>query len=203
MEATKMPIIPLPSIARSPAKRGSRTYHPLRKLKHEQEDRATSTLLNTFSAHSTILGVIEFIETILRHHQRLGTDLTTQQRIQSAIARFKLGATYVIPSRKGPPQLKVGSWARGLLPATLQQALMFTGKTFFVMSGGRLNPKIVAHVCMLMRIEYDPNQRGVFYCVTEHCVAHDAVFEMTLEWNRRMKAADAVIEEVSDDELEE
>ena len=203
MEATTMPIIPLPSIARSPAKRGSRTYHPLRKLKHEQEDRATSALLNTFSAHSTILGVIEFIETILHHHQRLGTDLTTQQRIQSAIARLKLGATFVIPSRKGPPRLRIGSWAQGLLPGQLQQALMFTGKTFFVMSGGRLNWKIVDHACMLMRIDYDPNQRGVFFFVTEHCVAHDAVFEMTLEWNERLKAADAVIEEVSDDELEE
>ncbi|PPJ56675.1 hypothetical protein CBER1_08711 [Cercospora berteroae] len=203
MEATKMTNIPLPSIARSPAKRGSRTYHPLRKLKHEQEDRATSTLLNTFSAHSTILGVIEFIETILHHHQRLGTDLTVQQRIQNAIARLKLGATYVIPSRKGPPQLKVGSWAQGLLRGRMVQALMFTGKTFFVMSGGRLNRKIVDHACMLMRIEYDPTQRGVFFCVTEHCVAHDAVFEMTLEWNERLKVADAVIEEVSDDESEE
>ncbi|KAF2206434.1 hypothetical protein CERZMDRAFT_89268 [Cercospora zeae-maydis SCOH1-5] len=197
--AIKMPAIPLPCLARCPAKRRTRTYSSIRRPSHEREDHAASAQLGTVSAHSMILRVIEFAEAVLRHNQRMNVDLDTQQRIQTAIARLKMGATYVIPSRKAPPMLRIGSWAQGLQPGTLRQCLLFTGRTFYVIAGGRLDRRIVSFVCQLMTLEYNPQRPGEYYCVTNHCPAHDAVFEMTMEWNRALTRSDIVDEEVEEE----
>ncbi|KAM3415206.1 hypothetical protein BST61_g10326 [Cercospora zeina] len=201
--ATRMPAIPLPSLARCAAKRGSRTYSSIRKLVHEREDQATSARLGTISAHSMILRVIQFAEAILRHHQRMDADLETQQRIQKAIARLKMGATYVIPSCKALPVVRIGRWAQGLQPRTLRQCLLFSGKTFYVLNGGRLDPRIVSFACKLMRIEYFPDDVGGYYHATDHCLAHDAVFEMALEWNRALTERDLAFEEDGEQDSEE